>query len=156
MRPLSDRLDNDSTLVEELESFYQEVYNFFQTKESILKTLFNIPDIKITKVDDENHIYDMVAEIRDNLVDEFIVGNLTEVTTYTLNYLLTTKDFQRIEDLLKQEGVTLLKGLNLTNTILKENFNLGAIQTTVHIDTDIDIETRKNSAYYLQIQLFKH
>lgn len=156
MIPLSDRLENDSKLVEELESFYQEVYEFFLTKESILKTLFNIPDIKLSKLEDENHILDMVTEIRENLVDEFICGSSTDVTTYKLNYLLTTKEISKIEDLLRQEGITLLKGLNLTNTILRESFELGDIQMTVHIDTDIDIETRQNCAYYLQIQLFKH
>lgn len=152
---VSVNLDNDNTLEEELEGFYTEVYEFFQTKETILKTLFNIPDIKLSKINTD-FIHDMVEEIREATLDNYISGDRGDlVSIYRLDFLLVTKDVKRVEELLQQEGVTLLKGLNLTNTILRENFNLEGIQTTVHIDTDIDVETRENSAYYLQVQLLK-
>ena len=152
---VSVNLDNDNTLEEELEGFYTEVYEFFQTKETILKTLFNIPDIKLSKINTD-FIHDMVEEIREATLDNYISGGSGDlVSIYRLDFLLVTKDVKRVEELLQQEGVTLLKGLNLTNTILRENFNLEGIQTTVHIDTDIDVETRENSAYYLQVQLLK-
>lgn len=152
---VSVNLDNDNILEEELEGFYTEVYEFFQTKETILKTLFNIPDIKLSKINTD-FIHDMVEEIREATLDNYISGGSGDlVSIYRLDFLLVTKDVKRVEELLQQEGVTLLKGLNLTNTILRENFNLEGVQTTVHIDTDIDVETRENSAYYLQVQLLK-
>lgn len=155
MQDLTTLLNNDEKLAENLCGFYENLYNYFEEEKAVLTTLFTLPDISLTKLNEEA-ITLMVLEVLEEETDIIIQGGSVPLKTFELNYIINTANLSRITTLFESEGMTLINGLKLVNDILKERFDFGdEVTTGVHLDTHINRVSREVEFYYLQIKIYK-
>lgn len=150
--------DDDNQVCDAMVGYYNDIYHYLVKNKSILTTIFNIPDIVVVRDSDnwEDLVRSDVAEQLEINIEDVMQDQISGEVQINLKFQLETKDITALNQLLLNEGLTLIRGLDILKNILKEKYKIGSkVRLSVHIDNLIDIDTRQPTDYFLLISFYK-
>lgn len=159
MKKLNEILDSDDNQVcDAMVEYYNDIYHYLVKNKSILTTIFNIPDILVVRDSDswEDLVRSDVAEQLEVNIEDVMQDQIFGEVQINLKFQLETKDLMQLNQLLLNEGLTLIRGLDILKDILREKYKVSSkVRLSVHIDNLIDIKTRQPTDYFLLISFYK-